>query len=355
MSKITRMRSQEFYGGLTLEERLVECRTPAISIALIEDYAISEVYTWGLRSRRGRSAVTPCSMFQAGSISKPVFATAVVRLAQQGKLDLDEDVANYLQGYTLPTFDALPRKITLRLLLSHHAGLNLHGFAGYQQDQTIPELVDILRGLPPANNLPLKLIMEPATKWQYSGGGYLLAQKAVADALQLDYHTMLQEQVFQPFGMVHSSYEQLYERQEEQEIVFGYNSYDRQLLDGYNIMPELSAAGLWTTPTDLANFGITIMKSLKGEANPLSLASAQTLTTAVFDFSSYAVGFRVGTSVMGPIFGHGGSNHGYKANAVFCPANGSGFTMMINTDIGSILLGEFERAFTTVMGWNIAE
>ena len=176
MSKIAQIiESKKHYDGITLVERMAECRTNAISIALIDNFEICEVYTHGVKRRGKAEKVTSDTLFQAASISKPVFAVAVMRLVERGTLDLDTDISEYLIGYEVPTYDNEKHKITLRQILSHNAGLNLHGFEGYQHGQEIPTVEQILYGVLPSNHVKLKLIKAPETGHQYSGGGYVLA------------------------------------------------------------------------------------------------------------------------------------------------------------------------------------
>ena len=169
--------SKKHFDGSTLIERMQECRTPAVSIALVENCEISEACAYGAKRAGSKDKATAHTLFQAGSISKPVFAAAVMRLVERGTLDLDADVSDYLIGYEVPTYDHQKHKITLRQLLSHHAGLNLHGFFGYQPRQKIPTVEQILNGAPPANNLKLKLVKNPETGFQYSGADIFSPKK----------------------------------------------------------------------------------------------------------------------------------------------------------------------------------
>jgi CubicO group peptidase (beta-lactamase class C family) len=147
--------NKKHYDGITLAERMKECHTSAVSIAIIENFEICEAYAYGVKRRATKEKVTVDTLFQAGSISKPVFAVAVMRLIERGTLDIDTDISEYLVGYEVPTYDNQKHKITLRQILSHHAGLNLHGFFGYKHGQKIPTVEQILNGAFPSNNLKL--------------------------------------------------------------------------------------------------------------------------------------------------------------------------------------------------------
>lgn len=352
MSKIMEIvENKKHYDGITLTERMEECHTSAISIAIIENYKICETYTHGVKRRKTKEKVTTNTLFQAGSISKPVFAVAVMRLLERGTLNIDADISEYLTDFEVPTYDNQKHKITLRQILSHHAGLNLHGFAGYQQGQKIPTVDQILNGAFPSNNIKLKLIKDPETGFQYSGGGYALAQKIVSDVCKLNFCDLMFELVLSPLFMLHSTYLHPIPKDKSNEIAFGYNPHNLQLPGGYNIMPELSAAGLWTTPSDLARFGIEIMKALKSESAFLEKDTAKLMTTKAYENSPYGVGFAVNQSKKGETFGHAGSNFGYRSNMIFCPDEGSGIVVMQNSDIGLRIPIEVTNAFKEIYNW----
>lgn len=352
MSKITEIaENKKYYGGITLLEHMEECHTSALSIAIIENYEICESFAYGVKRRVSKEKVTTETLFQAGSISKPVFAVAVMSLVERGTLDIDTDISDYLVGYEIPTYDNQKHKITLRQILSHHAGLNLHGFAGYQQGQKIPTVEQILTGTFPSNNVKLKLIKDPEIGFQYSGGGYILAQKIVTDFCKINFCDLMDELVCSPLLMTNSTYSQPLPKNKFSEIAVGYNHHNLQLPGGYNIMPELSAAGLWTTPSDLARFGIEIMKALKSESTFLEKNTAELMTTKAYENSPYGVGFVINQSKKGFTFGHGGSNFGYHSNMTFCPDDGSGIVVMQNSDIGMSIRDEVTNAFKEIYGW----
>jgi CubicO group peptidase (beta-lactamase class C family) len=368
MSKISEIiMSKKHYDGCTLVERMKECHVNAISIALIENLVVSEVYTHGVKRRGKAEEVTIDTLFQAASISKPVFAVAVMRLVESGKLDIDTEISEYLIGYEVPTFDNQKHKITLRQILSHNAGLNLDGFDGYQHGQEVPTIEQILNGAFPSNHLKLKLIKKPETEYMYSGGGYVLAQKIVTDVCKIetkasnhneggstepgnkcDFSDLMDELVLTPLNMTRSTFLQPLPDDKLNEIAFGYNPHSLEVPGGYDIMPELSAAGLWTTPSDLALLGIEMMKALKGESTFITKKSAKIMTTKAYPKSEHGVGFVVEKSKKGKTFGHRGYNDGYISNMVFFPDDGSGIVAMINSNIGYDLISEVTDAFQEI-------
>jgi len=351
MYKISKIiESKKHYDGSTLLERMKECHTNAISIALIGNCELCEVYTHGVKRRGKAEKITADTLFQAASISKPVFAVAVMRLFERGVIDIDTDISEYLVGYELPTHDNQKHKITLRQILSHNAGLNIHGFAGYQQGQKVPTVEQILNGVPPSNHLKLKLIKNPEAGHQYSGGGYVLAQKIVTDVCKRDFCELMNELVLSPFSMTHSTFSQPLPNDRLNKIAFGYDPHNLELPGGYDIMPELSAAGLWTTPSDLAQLGIDVMKALKNESAYLKKDTAELMTKKAYEGSQHGIGFSIGESKKKLTFGHSGYNDGFISNMSFCPSDGSGIVVMINSNIGGNIPFEVTNAFMEIYG-----
>jgi CubicO group peptidase (beta-lactamase class C family) len=125
-------KNMERYGPkVPLRERMDYYHTPGISIAVVNDYKVEWARGFGLKELRQPEPVTEKTLFQAASISKPIFALAVMRLVQERKLDLDEDVNRYLTSWKVPRNGSWQPRITLRQILSHTAGLTVHGFPGY--------------------------------------------------------------------------------------------------------------------------------------------------------------------------------------------------------------------------------
>lgn len=167
---------------LSLRERMAHYGVPGLSVAIIEDCKVVETRQVGA-AEAGGAAVGPHTLFQVASISKPVTALAALRLVEQGQLSLDEDVRTSLKTWTLPDSPLLKdHPVTLRKLLSHSAGLNVGGFAGYPVGAPLPSAAQILDGIAPANNDPVRVQTAPGTQWRYSGGGYVVVQLLMTEA-----------------------------------------------------------------------------------------------------------------------------------------------------------------------------
>jgi CubicO group peptidase (beta-lactamase class C family) len=194
---------------VTLEKLMELYRIPGLSVAVIDDFKIAWARGYGVVEAGARTRVTPRTLFQAGSVSKPVAAVGALHLVQQGKLSLDEDVNRRLLSWKIPENEfTRENKVTLRRILSHTAGLTVHGFNGYRTDEPIPTLAQILDGEKPANNLPVRVDFVPGTKWRYSGGGILVAQKLMIDIVGMPFPELMHTIVLSKIGMEDSTFEQ---------------------------------------------------------------------------------------------------------------------------------------------------
>lgn len=246
-----------------LADRMAALKVPGASVAVINDGAIEWAKGYGVAETGASAPVTPRTLFQAASISKPVAALAALRLVERGLLSLDEDVNARLVSWKVPENElTTTEKVTLRRLLSHTAGLTVHGFGGYPADAAVPTVVELLDGEKPANSAAVRVDVVPGSAWRYSGGGYTVMQQLVVDVAGKPFPVLLDELVLGPLGMADSTYEQPLPEDRRGAAASGHRS-DGGLLPGrYHTYPEMAAAGLWTTPSDLARFLIEIHKGL---------------------------------------------------------------------------------------------
>ena len=251
----------------TLANRMKELNVPGVSIAVIHEGKIEWARGFGVRSLGG-PPVTADTMFQAGSISKPLAAMAALRMVQEGKLSLDADVNTYLTSWKFPADPvAAGKPITLRELLTHTAGTTVHGFPGYATDEPVPTLVQVLNGEKPANTPAIRSEAAPGVHWKYSGGGYTIMQQVLIDASREPFPKLLRDSVLTPIGMTHSTYEQPLPQALQDFAATPYRGDGKPVEGGAHTYPEMAAAGLWTTPSDLARYAIEVEQSLEGKAN----------------------------------------------------------------------------------------
>ncbi len=158
-------------------------RIPGLALAIIQDGRIIREQGYGLRDVETHAPVTVETLFQAASVSKPVAAVGALRLVADGRLSLDEDINRVLRRWHVPENDFTRRQpVTLRLILLHRAGLTVEGFSpGFPPGTPVPTLPQLLDGLPPANNAPVRVDLLPDSEFRYSGGGYTVVQQAMDD------------------------------------------------------------------------------------------------------------------------------------------------------------------------------
>jgi CubicO group peptidase (beta-lactamase class C family) len=307
---------------------------PGVSVAVITDFALDYVEVHGVKDRTTQEPVTAQTLFQAASLTKGVSAMGVVRLMQEGVVSLDRDVNDYLTSWRVPdnAFQAT-EKVTLRRLLSHTAGTTVHGFRGYRYTESVPTLVQILNGTPPANSPPVVLEAVPGTRFQYSGGGYEIADQVVRDVTGGGFPEFMKSRVLDPVGMAHSTFEQPLPATWFDSAASGYYADGTPVPGRHHIYPEFAAAALWTTPSDYAHLLIEIQWSLRGESNRvLSRENAALLVTEVQ--SDYGLGFGLRLLHGQPYFWHDGANDGFRGAMVAHLSRGHGVVVMTNSDNG---------------------
>jgi CubicO group peptidase (beta-lactamase class C family) len=249
----------------TLTAEMAAMQVPGVSIAVIHNGAIEWAQGFGIAAAGG-APVTAETLFQAGSISKPVAAMAALRLVQEGKVNLDADINTYLTSWKLPASEAAGGKpVTLRELLSHTGGTTVHGFAGYAAGEPVPTLTQVLDGVKPANSEAVRVDIAPGTKWRYSGGGYSIMQQAAIDVTKSPFPQVMHDTVLAPIGMTHSTYQQPLPA-DWKPVATPYDGKGKPIPGGAHTYPEMAAAGLWSTATDLARYVIENQLSLEGKA-----------------------------------------------------------------------------------------
>ena len=332
-----------------LSDRMAKLHVPGVSVAVIHAGKLEWARGYGV-TRKGGPPVTPETLFQAASISKPVTTLAVLRLVHQGKLNLDTDINHYLVSWKLPG-NAFTQQspVTLRKLLTHTAGVTVHGFAGYASGDPLPSLVQILDGAAPANNPPIRVDLVPGTQWRYSGGGFEIVQQAVTDVTGMPFAKLMHDTVLQPLGMRHSTYEQPAPAAFLAQAATPYRGDGTPVPGGPHVYPEQAAAGLWTTPSDLARLAIGVQKSLAGTPGSiLPLGAAHGMLAPVNN--QQALGFVVAGRTSSKYFSHGGANEGYRCELVTY-SNGDGAVVMTSGDDGWELLSDILRTISHDYHW----
>lgn len=334
----------------TLAADMAQMHVPGVSIAMIHDGRIAWAKGYGV-TREGGPAVTPDTLFQAGSVSKPVAAVGALRLVETGKLDLDGDVNDTLRHWKVPANGFTARHpVTLRELLSHTAGTNVHGFPGYASTAAMPTVLQVLDGKSPANTPAIRVVAEPGTQWSYSGGGYTIAQQLVADVTGKPFADWMRAQVLEPAGMAHSSFAQPLPADRLRHAAMPHDAEGKPVAGGPHRYPAMAAAGLWTTPTDLAHFLIDIQHALAGRRGGLlDPDMARRMLEPVKP--GHGMGFEVGGTDAARYFAKGGDTEGFGAFIVAYGPRGDGAVVMANGAAGPALAKNVVRSIAAAYDW----
>ncbi len=337
--------------GWTLAERMAQFEVPGVSVAVWQDFEIAWTKVYGVADRDTGEPVTPETLFQAGSISKPVAAAAALALADRGRLGLDAPINDLLASWKLPDNElTADNPVTVRRLLSHTAGTTVHGFPGYAADAQVPTLVQVLDGAPPANTAPIRVDIPPGSQFRYSGGGTTVVQLALMDLEGQPFPALARRLVLDPLGMAHSTYEQPLPPERLRQAAAGHRSSGQVVPGKRHVYPEMAAAGLWTTAADLARFGIGIQRSLRGEPGALlARETAELMVTPVL--GGAALGLFVDDKEGAVYFQHGGADEGFQAMLMAHREGGYGAAVMANSDNGIALANEILRGIAVAHGW----
>ena len=302
-----------------------------LSLAIVHEGRIVEARAYGTTTRNGKTAVTPRTLFQAGSISKPVAALGALRLVDSGKLSLDEDVNAKLISWRVPDNEFTTReRVTLRRLLTHTAGLTVSGFPGYEVTARVPTVPEILDGK--GNTPAVRVDAVPGSIERYSGGGYTVLQQLVADLSGESFEKYMNDRILSPLGMADSTFRQPLPTAFARRAATGY-LVDRSAVAGrWHVYPEMAAAGLWTTPTDLAKYIIGVQQTLAGKSTVLSSALARQM------LNDGSLGPAVDGTGPSLRFSHNGRVRGFDALFIGYGESGDGLVVMINGNDNSVLI-----------------
>lgn len=344
--------------NMSLDARMGHYRVPAVSVAVIEGGRIAWSRAWGRADAASAMPATERTLFQAASISKPVFAAAALREVHRGRLTLDRPINDHLRRWRLPDGEAGPASgVTLRRLLSHNAGLSVHGFRGYAAGEGVPTLLQLLDGTAPANSNPIRITAAPGERWRYSGGGTSVAQLAVEDATGQPIARLMERSILAAAGMRDSSFAQPLPAARARSAAVAHDDQGAPIAGRWHLYPEQAAAGLWTTPADLARFALWV---IDGARNRRATAEQRFVAAHLLEPQPNldpGRGERMGLGLFlrgegtSLSFSHGGSNAGFRAHLVAFPETGQGAVIMTNGDGGYALIQELLRAIALEYRW----
>lgn len=313
-------------------------KIPGLSIAVIQNHKLVWAKGYGFANDSSKTPVTTQTLFQAGSISKSLNAVGVMKLVQQNKLDLNADINNYLNSWKFP-YDSVSKgkKITTANLLSHSAGINVHGFGGYEPGAPIPTIVQVLNGEKPANTPRIHSVVAPGLGYQYSGGGITVSQLMVMDITSQPYADYMKKEVLKPFGMNGSTFTQPAADDDKKLLAIAYNEDEKPIRGNYHIYPEQAAAGLWANPIDLAKYIIAMQLAYEGKANKVLNTETVKQMFKVYAGSEAGLGVFISKTDSVSYFSHDGADAGFRARYVGSFEGGNGIVVMVNSNNDGVI------------------
>jgi CubicO group peptidase (beta-lactamase class C family) len=339
------------YQPETLAARMARLEVPGLSVAVIEDGRIVWARAYGVADAATGEPATTETLFQAASMSKPVAAMGALSLVQEGRLELDDDVNRWLTRWRVPGHEwETESPVTLRRLLSHTAGLTVHGFPGYAAGVPVPAVEQVLAGAPPANTAQVMVSSRPGENYRYSGGGTTVVQLLMEEVTGAPFARFMADRVLGPMGMASSTYEQPLPSSLAPRAATAHRSGARPVDGRYHTYPEMAAAGLWTTPTDLARWVLAVQRSVAGDTTGVLepwMARAMIAARPL----RHGLGLQIEGSGPTLRFGHGGANAGFRGSFVGFVDRGSGAVIMTNADAGGGVASELMLAIAAEYGW----
>ncbi|RTL00030.1 MAG: class A beta-lactamase-related serine hydrolase [Proteobacteria bacterium] len=332
----------------SISEEMMRYKIPGLSLALIINGELRYVLNYG--NSVESQPITNGTLFQAGSIAKVFNTIGALKLYQDGKVTLNNNVNDYLKSWNLEDNQFTQRnKVTIEELMSHTGGINVPGFSGIDRRITpLPTSIDALNGTKPYIVTPkVQVVAEPGTRFSYSGGGMLILQQIIEDQTGANYTEWMKNNVLGPIGMKNSTFSQPLLNKYTEYAACGHDSNGNELTGCWHNYPEQGAAGLWTTSTDLSQALIALIHAYYKESNalPINIDIARKM---FIEHKNYGIGLGVFVQSLDNIIeiSHNGSVDGYK----------SSMTAFVNKDItsnsvklkdGIIILTNGEN------GWNL--
>jgi CubicO group peptidase (beta-lactamase class C family) len=313
-------------------QALATSGTPGLAVALVHHGQVVWAAGYGVADRTTGQPVTAATRFQAASLSKPVTAWGVLRLVESARIILDEPIVGRLRRWRPPPSPFDVDGITVRRLLSHTAGLSVHGYVGRTLDRTLPSIAASLAG-ETGDGFPVELLEAPGRGWLYSGGGYSLLQLLVEESTGRPFADYMQTEVLEPLGMTASSFRW----SRTPQTARPHDAHGGPVPDF--VFAEQAAAGLVTTAPDLARFLAAGLAGPRGEPpgrGVLSPAGVRlALTAAPATEGRWGLGYGLGLTPGGDRLAyHEGANRGWRAGLALLPDRRAGIALLANGDAG---------------------
>lgn len=340
--------------------RMSDYNVPGLSLVILENGEFEAVESFGVLQSSADEKVSTGSSFSACSMSKFVTSVLILRLVDEGVLNLDEDVNTMLSTWKIPFSDHLDESaVTLRLLLSHQGGFKDHDncFSEFKSSIGIPSMLDILSGKTPYQPNEVSVQYTPGSDFIYSDLGFCVIEQIVEDALDMPFKKALEDLVLNPLNMSHSTLNWDFSSAEHKRFACGHDMKGDVLKDKFPVYPYSAAAGLWSTPKDLGLLLLECFQALKGKSK-LGISKKTALEMITPQGISQHTGLGVfldqdDSKIEISSFGWG---IGFQCMMVAYPKSESGTVIMTNANLGihqlKGIIGELFKDISTVYGWD---
>ncbi len=328
---------------MSLRERLEHYQVQGLSVAIIDDFELAWAKGYGVVLAGGKEAVTTDTLFQAGSISKPVAALVALRVVATGRVALEDPVNDHLTSWQLPDSPAGgPEPVRLHHLLTHSAGLEPHTFPPAPSGKKSPPLVELLGPV-------VKRVEPPGLRFGYSNPAYGLLEQLLIDATGQPFAQLARREVFAPLGMGGSNFAAVLPPPLFARAAHGHDG-DGAPIDGKGTIVPAALGGLWTTPADLCRFLLGVFQANRSRVDFLPRQLAAGMVTRQFEDRGF------GTEIDGAgealRIHHGGGLPGFSAFFVGYPVTGQGAVVMNNSGRrGWRMMHEILRSVAVEYGW----
>ncbi len=342
--------SGELTEPITIEEILQRFSVPGASVAVVNNGAIEWAKGYGTIEVDG-AAVNEETLFLAGQMSQAIATVGALKLVENGSLELDADVNDYLTSWRVPDNEFTENsRVTLRGILTHTSGLSIPYFLGYLPGEPIPTRTQILDGLTPATNEPIRVLAEPGSGQHYSVGGYVVLQQLIEDVTNQTYSSFVDSVVLDPIGMVRSNHQQPLPDDLSSNAARGYEPTNEQVLGRWRIYPEHAAAGMWSTPTDLAKLIVELQQTCAG-LSARTLSQELSCEMVSRQFENRGLGFEAGGDGDWRFFRLEGHGNNYLTDMFAYVTQGMGAVVMTNSSHGEGVKAHILRAIASEYGW----
>ena len=328
--------------GMVLEENHV----PGIAIAILKDGDVVYQKQFGFADKANEIPITGQTGFNIGSISKVFTAWGIMKLVQKGEIDLDLPANKYLTKWQLPPSEFDHDKVTVRRMLSHSAGLSVHGYPGWNDPDKLPTLEESLSGIP-KNGTAVKVIFEPGTRFKYSGGGYSIMQLMIEEVTGDSFEHYMDTAVIKPLEMNRSSF--TIDKEILSNSSLEHNKKGKVI--PFEYFTAQGAAGFHTTLDDMIKF-VREHQKLLGDTEEYSVISPSILREmlsvipATEELNTYGLGYNKYEHDGGGSWGHGGANSGWMAHIRMRNTPKTGLIVLTNS------YGGLEVIRQVVKDWN---